>query len=115
MNNTLWGVIGGGVLFFLIVVGYIIYAVFIKRKDNGMHYTPPKKTNTKSGGINMDKLEEEVFKEFKEAYNDMIDEIKRAERENDGIDLKDFVKSQAERFQNLNNHFREAKIRMGGK
>jgi len=119
MNPTMWGLIGGIVIFVVTIVGWLIY-IMVKKPNynNNAGYNiniPSKKIKNKTGGVNMDKLEEEVFKEFKEAYNDIIDEIKRAEKDQDGIDLKDFVKSQAERFQNLNNHFREAKIRMGGK
>lgn len=113
-----WGVIGGIVLFFVIGVGFVIIRKISKDKQYGT-YKPINLSKTKNkmkgGGIDMDKLEEDVFKEFEGAYNDIIEEIKRAEREKDGIDLKDFVKSQASRFKQLNNHFREAKIRMGGK
>jgi len=110
MNIQMWGAIIGGALFFLMIAGFLIY-LYLK-KPKGSYQVG---TISKNGGENMDKLEDEVFKEFEGAYNDMMAEIKRAEQAQDGIDLKDIIKSQATRFTRLNSHFRDAKVRMSGR
>lgn len=114
MNTLVWSVVGGFVIF-LIFGAIAIFMLFKTNKSKGNYTQVRYGIKSKGEGGEMDKLEEDVFKEFEGAYSDMVEEIKRAEKDGDGIDLKDFVKSQAQRFQKLNNHFREAKIRMGGK
>ena len=106
MKTIYASLIGVGMFFVFCIAGYFYYRT---KKKNPMGYSIPKA----GGGLNMDKLEEEVFKEFRGAYHDIMDTLKEAEKNNSGVDLGEFVKQQASRFECLNTHFREAKIRNG--
>lgn len=59
----------------------------------------------------MDKLEEDVFKEFKGLVTDMVLELKDAEKNKRGIDLSEFIEKLSNRYTSLNTAFRDAKTR----
>lgn len=107
MSLMTYGAIAGAVIF-VFVIGITIA---LRNKGNKTGYNIP----TIRGENDMDKLEEDVFKEFEGAYHDMMITLEEAEKSGEGLDLKKFVTQQATRFKNLNNSFRDAKVRMLGK
>ncbi len=60
----------------------------------------------------MDELEKLVFGTFNNIVQDMVQQLEEADKNKEGVDLKVFIKSLSDKYQKLNDFFREARVRM---
>jgi len=60
----------------------------------------------------MDKLQEDVYNEFHKLVENTMVEIKQAAKENRAIDFSQFSVQLSKSYANMNNYFKDARIRL---